>query len=43
MSILMIIFVAVFLILFAKNYFEVQLESMSNLNDNVFTLCNIMH
>ena len=42
MSILMIIFVVVFSLWFVKKYFEVQLYSIFNPDDNVFTWCNIM-
>ena len=41
MSILIIIFVVAFSIWFVKKYFEVQLQSIFNLDDNVFTWCNI--
>ena len=42
MSILMIIFVVVFSIWFVEKYFEVHVQSIFNLNGNVFTWCNIM-
>ena len=38
----MIIFVVVFSFKFVKKYFQVQLYSTFNLDDNVFTWCTIM-
>ena len=39
----MIIFVVVFSILFVQKYFEVQLLSIFNVDDYVFTWCNTKH